>query len=583
MSDHEFEKQVNQKLEELKLRPSDTVWMEVEKNIRQQKRRRRFLWLWIPGIFIFLTTSGYILYNYTINSNNKPAALAQAVPASLSNQTIAESSNNSTQQATTRIQPASNNKPQSHENGVAGSLPQTNNNQPVITTPKTTAASVTTVPTDQHQAIAVTSTNTTNRKETIGIKNKKAVQKPLTADDYDRDPFVNTGKGYNHEKHGNRKKNAVPAVNVNNNEIVPETSVTTAEAAQQQLTPPSPESLSRQVGRAGERPATRPATVIDADNSIATNKAAITPFNNQLLLLTPDSASAKTAAARPIQRIRPTLWHWGFTADAGYSRIAKSKLFQLKGLLGNEKYLAEDLSARFDAPPTAANNSFINYQASGTSNAAAAKKSASPIQPDFSFSVGVFVQRTLSPRFKLSLGLEYSYMSVNTQVGQKADGPIVVNMGTSQVDTVKQYYKLPGYEGSSTNGNYQTTWYSQKYRYRFHYIEIPLMVNWQINKGRRLPPLVFEGGVSYARLLAVNALHYEGIKGVYYQNNDLFNKTQFNFITGLSVGLLQKSKHPIWIGPNLRYSLNGLVNKEVSSGQYLWSTGITIKMLLGRL
>ena len=45
MSDHEFEKQVHQKLQELKLRPSDTVWMEVEKNIRQHKRRRRFLQL----------------------------------------------------------------------------------------------------------------------------------------------------------------------------------------------------------------------------------------------------------------------------------------------------------------------------------------------------------------------------------------------------------------------------------------------------------------------------------------------------------------------------------------------------------
>jgi len=86
-----------------------------------------------------------------------------------------------------------------------------------------------------------------------------------------------------------------------------------------------------------------------------------------------------------------------------------------------------------------------------------------------------------------------------------------------------------------------------------------------------------------ARLLTVDALHYEGIKGVYYKDNDLFNKTQFNFVAGLSVGLLQQSKHPLWIGPNLRYALNGLVNKEVSTGQYAWSTGISIKVLLGKL
>ena len=98
-----------------------------------------------------------------------------------------------------------------------------------------------------------------------------------------------------------------------------------------------------------------------------------------------------------------------------------------------------------------------------------------------------------------------------------------------------------------------------------------------------MPPVVFEGGVSIARLLSVDALHFEGVKGVYYQDNTLFNKTQFNFVTGLSVGLLQHSKHPIWIGPNLRYGLNGMIKKEFSTGQYLWSTGISVKMLLGRL
>lgn len=559
MSDHEFEKQVNQKLEELKLRPSDSVWMEVEKNIRQDKRRRRFLWLWVPSIFIFLTTSAYILYRTTFNSNNQQATLAHAAPASLANQTIAESSTSSTQ-TTTHKQPASQNNVQQPGNAVTGSIPQT---------PETTAASVTTVPADQQPAIAVTPTNTTNRKETIGFYHKNWVQQPRPNEDQNMGTVAGIPyNGYTHEKHGNRKKNVVQPVNVDNKESVQEPAIATTESAQQQQ---------------NELTATMPSTVIDADKSIATNKAAALPFNSQPLLLTPDSASTHTAAAMPIQRKRSSMWHWGFVTDAGYSRISESKLFQLRGLLGKDKYLAEDLSARSDNVPSAAGSSLINYQSSNPSNATASKKSASPIQPDFSFSAGVFVQRTLSPRVTLSLGLEYSYLSVNTQVGQKVNSPIEVNMGTSMVDTVRQYYKTPGYEGSGLSANYQNSWYSQTYRYRFHYIEIPLTVNWQINKGRSLPPFVLQGGVSYARLLAVNALHYEGIKGVYYENDELFNKSQFNFITGLNIGLLQRSKHPVWIGPNLRYSLNGLVKKEVSSGQYLWSTGITIKVLLGRL
>jgi hypothetical protein len=226
-----------------------------------------------------------------------------------------------------------------------------------------------------------------------------------------------------------------------------------------------------------------------------------------------------------------------------------------------------------------------------SSSAYTIAKKASPIQPDLSFSVGLFVQRDLSSRLKISLGVQYTYMSVNTQVGQKVDAPLEINTDTSSSKIVQGYYKLPGYvpvtSSQGINGisaGYQgQTYISEKHRYRFQYIEIPLMVSWQINKGRRLPPVMLEGGVSISRLLSVDALHFEGKKGVYYEDKSLFNKTQFNFVAGLSVGLLQKSKHPLWIGPNLRYALNGLVNKDVSAGQYMWSAGIRVKMLLGRL
>ena len=58
----EFEKNVQQRLDELKLRPSDTVWKNVEKNIREEKRRRRAI-LWLPILLLFLGTSGYFLIN----------------------------------------------------------------------------------------------------------------------------------------------------------------------------------------------------------------------------------------------------------------------------------------------------------------------------------------------------------------------------------------------------------------------------------------------------------------------------------------------------------------------------------------
>jgi hypothetical protein len=43
---NEFEKQVQQKMDELQLRPSTEVWEEVEKRIRKEKKRRWLHYCW---------------------------------------------------------------------------------------------------------------------------------------------------------------------------------------------------------------------------------------------------------------------------------------------------------------------------------------------------------------------------------------------------------------------------------------------------------------------------------------------------------------------------------------------------------
>ena len=588
MSDHDFEKQVNQKLEELKLRPSDTVWMEVEKNIRQHKRRRRFLWLWTAAVFITLTTSGVVLYHYT-SGTNKTTGMAQAKqPATLSNETTTVSPNSTNKQATT-VQSVPENVSSNRNNETVQSIQPTESNQPGTIPP---AAPVTNLPIEKQPAITAPATasapavhETTpvvkaeknSNEKTIARNNKKPVQKPLThvANDQMPEPGITGINPFTHEKNRYRKKkpaNNAFAVNENAVNQVPEAPT------------PGAASTSAMQRELNDLNVAMPVMVNDVDNTIATNKAAITPFSNKsFTLMMPDSGSNATAAAMPIQRKRSALWHWGIVTDAGFSRIAESKLFQLKGLLGQEKYLAADVAYR---NVRADSNSLLNV----TSSASTVAKKASPVQPDLSFSIGFFVQRALSPRLKVSLGVEYTYMSVNTQVGQKVNAPLIIDTDSSSSKIVQEYYKLPGYVPVTSNqaisAGYQVqgqTYVSEKHRFRFQYIEIPLMVNWQINKGRRLPPIMLEGGVSISRLLSVDALHFEGRKGVYYEDKNLFNKTQFNFVTGLSVGLLQKSKHPLWIGPNLRYALNGLVKQDVSTGQYMWSAGISVKMLLGRL
>jgi len=172
MSDHDFEKQVNQKLEELRLRPSDTVWMEVEKNIRHDKRRRRFLWLWTAALFITLTTSGVVLYHYT-SGTDKTTKMAQATPAALSNEPATVSPNSTNKQATT-VQSVPENASSSNRNSeTIQSIQPTENNQPG-TTPA--AAPVTNLPNEKQPAIAVIEAPT---KKQSGITIKRRLKSRL--------------------------------------------------------------------------------------------------------------------------------------------------------------------------------------------------------------------------------------------------------------------------------------------------------------------------------------------------------------------------------------------------------------------
>jgi hypothetical protein len=69
MSDHEFEKQVRQTLDDLRLTPSPSAWQKIESAIRDTRRRRAPL-LWLPLLVIGLGAGGYFL----LKDSNPPAS-----------------------------------------------------------------------------------------------------------------------------------------------------------------------------------------------------------------------------------------------------------------------------------------------------------------------------------------------------------------------------------------------------------------------------------------------------------------------------------------------------------------------------
>jgi len=60
MEQNNFEKKIQQKLDELKIPPSDAVWENVEKNINKRKDRKKILIFFL--LFISLASGAYYIF-----------------------------------------------------------------------------------------------------------------------------------------------------------------------------------------------------------------------------------------------------------------------------------------------------------------------------------------------------------------------------------------------------------------------------------------------------------------------------------------------------------------------------------------
>ena len=70
MQNSEFEKNIQQKMEELKLAPADAVWQKVEAELPKEKKRR-----WIVFLLLFAgLAAGSFLFMNQYKSGDKKAA-----------------------------------------------------------------------------------------------------------------------------------------------------------------------------------------------------------------------------------------------------------------------------------------------------------------------------------------------------------------------------------------------------------------------------------------------------------------------------------------------------------------------------
>ncbi|RYY98504.1 MAG: hypothetical protein EOO11_07815, partial [Chitinophagaceae bacterium] len=71
MQENNFEKQVQQKLGELRFAPTQPVWAAVEARIRQKKERRRFVFWLFFGVLLLGGTGAWLLYGGPLNGSDR--------------------------------------------------------------------------------------------------------------------------------------------------------------------------------------------------------------------------------------------------------------------------------------------------------------------------------------------------------------------------------------------------------------------------------------------------------------------------------------------------------------------------------
>jgi len=517
MSDHDFEKQVKIRLEQLKLRPSDAVWMEVEKNIRRDKHRRRMI-LWLPIALLMLGAGGY----FAMNQTSRPASqelVKQSIPSTSTtpNNKLSTKGSTQTQASTDSI---------THEQTLANKVTTGETSPAIAPDPARTSQAEA-----NHQPATQPVTGPSPKSKGFNSENKTAVSKLAKQ-------HIKRPKKYNQRPAAAplivKDKTATPV-----QEPVVDKDQNTATVTSNNTQQPVEDSTAV----AALTPA------IDSSLTLVTPVDSLAKDSTQSITATPPAPATIVKVDQPKKK-GASKWQFGVQAEGGYSGVTEGGLF---GFLKSSNSPVADLaSPQF--------NNAVNFapQFPRPVN----KASSLTMGPAYSF--GGFARRTLSKRLSLSVGLQYTYLSARQVVGTKVNNNRTVNRAPSTSQLVSSYY-----DANNT----------QDYTNRYHFIELPVTLHTQLNKGKRLP-ITWDAGFSVSKLINTNALHYDGLGGVYYKDNALFNKVQWVASTGFNIQLFSQSAHPLSVGPVMRYNISPLLQKEYSTGQHLWSVGLRATVLL---
>ena len=233
---------------------------------------------------------------------------------------------------------------------------------------------------------------------------------------------------------------------------------------------------------------------------------------------------------------------WVISFSAGSSTITQDR-FSFKGTLYAN-------SASYSTPGTP------------TGGGPGVFYSPSPNRSAFAFKTGVSLAKDISPRSSLSVGLAYSDLGDRIRIGSKQGSGLQSTNSSSPV-----YY----------SGAPQNT-----YADHFHFIELPVIYEWRINKNTNRY-FSLSGRASTTYLLSTNALVYDTtLSGIYYHNKSLFTRTHFNFLSGISCHFRSGKGFELNLGPKFSFDVTRLIKSNLDERKYFLYSGVEARIFFER-
>jgi hypothetical protein len=128
-----------------------------------------------------------------------------------------------------------------------------------------------------------------------------------------------------------------------------------------------------------------------------------------------------------------------------------------------------------------------------------------------------------------------------------------------------------GNSGSSGSGSGTQTYLNQ-----YYFLEVPVTVQWRINRSRALP-VFWRGGAELSYLMSSNAVYYDSHSGNYEKDNAVARRAQVGLNTGFAVALPVRGVQ-IQAGPEVQYGLTSLL-KAGTGGGHLAYGGLRVAVM----